>query len=446
MKVNRSKSLGTVGLSRRSFLKSTAGTVGAALIFPAGAIGSQGRSNQIRLGFIGVGRMGQGDMMQALHLGLDDSVNARIAAVCDVDMKRAQHAKSDVEKKYAEKGKNETVEIYADFRELVANKDIDGVIIATPDHQHAVNAVAAANAGKDIYLQKPLTYSLVEGQRLVAAVRKNKVVFQTGSQQRSSVYFRKTCELVRNGRIGKLQCIEVVIPTDSGKGDSTAMEVPKNLNYDMWLGPTPEAAYTEHRVHPQKGYGRPGWLQIEQYCRGMITGWGSHMYDIAQWALGVDTDSGPIEIEARADFPKRGLFDVHVGFQAWATYANGVKMVSHNGNAGVNFIGSEGWIWVERGSFKTHDRNIFREEFGAGGIKLYESKDQMRNFLECMRTRKDPIATVEAGHRSNSVCVLHHIAMKLKRKLKWDPKSERFVDNSEANKMLDFGHRHGWQV
>ena len=431
-------------LSRRSLLKRSAGVIAVPFIVPSSVLGSQTPGNQLRLGCIGVGRMGRDNMMGALNLGLEKSINARIVAVCDVDMKRAKHAKSDVDKKYAEYGKNSTVRIYEDFRELLANKDIDAVIIATPDHQHAVNGVAAANAGKDIYLQKPLTYSIAEGQKLVKAVRKNKVILQTGSQQRSSIYFRKTCELVRNGRIGKLQCIEVVIPTDHGEGVSTPMEVPENLNYDMWLGPAPKAPYTEHRVHPQRGYGRPGWLQVEQYCRGMITGWGSHMYDIAQWALGSELDSGPMDIEAEAEFPDRGLFDVHVGYQAWATYANGVKMVSHNGSPGVNFIGSDGWIWVERGRFKAHDQDIFRGE--AGVIKLYESKDQMGNFLECVRSRKNPIAPVEAGHRANSICIIHHIAMKLKCKLTWDPRAEKFTNNNEANGMLDFSHRMGWEV
>jgi predicted dehydrogenase len=222
--------------------------------------------------------------------------------------------------------------------------------------------------------------------------------------------------------------------------------VPENLNYDMWLGPTPVQPYAERRVHPQHDLSRPGWLQIEAYCRGMITGWGAHMYDIAQWALGLDLDSGPVEVQATAEFPQRGLFDVHVGYQAEAMYANGVKMVSHNGNPGVKFIGSEGWIWVDRGGFQAHDRNIFREEIPASGTHLYVSKNHEADFLRSMRTRKDPISPVEAGHRSNSVCVIHHIAMKLGRKLKWDPKAERFINDAEANAMLDFPHREPWTV
>jgi len=178
----------------------------------------------------------------------------------------------------------------------------------------------------------------------------------------------------------------------------------------------------------------------------MITGWGAHMYDIAQWALGIDTDSGPVEVEATAEFPRRGLFDVHVGYRAEARYANGVKLTSHNGDPGVKFVGQQGWIWVTRGKYEAHDRNIFREKIGENEIRLYESKNHMRNFLECMRSRKNPAAPVEVGHRSNSVCILHHIAMKLGRKLRWDPTAERFANDDAANALLDYPHRGPWTL
>ncbi len=430
-------------LSRNTFLNISAGVAAAPLILPSGVLGAE---QVLRIGCIGPGRMGCSNMFAMVSCGADKGINARITAVCDVDLNRAQQAKKDLEKKYADKGMTVDVKVYQDFRKLLASPDIDGVIIATPDHQHAVNAIAAANAKKDIYLQKPLTYSIVEGQKLVEAVRRNKVILQTGAQQRSSIYFRKTCELVRNGFIGKLQKIEVVVPTDKGTGNPARSPVPSNLDYDMWLGPTPVQPYAVRRVHPQEGFSRPGWLQIEAYCRGMITGWGAHMYDIAQWGLGLDTTSGPVEIKASADFPKRGLFDVHVGYQAEAMYANGVKMVSHNGNPGVKFIGSDGWIWVDRGGFKAPDRAIFREKIPGDGIHLYESKNHEADFLRSMRTRKDPCNPVEAGHRSNSVCVIHHIAMKLGRKLEWDPKTEKFIGDDEANRMLDFPHRKPWVV
>jgi predicted dehydrogenase len=390
--------------------------------------------------------MGLVNIKQAMNLGLNKKFNARLSALCDVDSKRMKKTASIVEKFYAGHNLQVKPRSFEDFREMLACEDIDAVIIATPDHQHAVNAIAAANAGKDIYLQKPLTYSLAEGQKLVKAVRKNNIILQTGSQQRSSIYFRKVCQLVRNQRIGKLQRIEVQIPTDKGTGVSTPANVPKNLNYDMWFGPAPMAPYTEHRVHPQANFSRPGWIQIQQYCHGNVTNWGAHMYDIAQWALGTDTDSGPVQIEATGEFPDRGLFDVHTGLKGKAVYANGVEMITRNGKPGVKFIGTDGWLWVQRGSFDAHDREIFRSDPDQDKIKLYESSDHMGNFLECIRSRTEPITPVEVGHRSNSVCIIHHIAMKLNRKLKWDPAKERFIDDAEADKMLDFPHRKPWMV
>jgi len=429
-------------VSRRPFLKA-AGVMAFPMILPSGVFGAEHR---LRIGCIGTGRMGRSNMFAVVSCGRDKGINAVITTVCDVDIHRARRAKKDLEKKYAMQGLTVNVEVYQDYREMLARADIDGVIIATPDHQHALTAMAAAEAKKDIYLQKPFTYSVVEGRKLVEAVRRNKIVLQTGAQQRSSQYFRKTIELVRNGFIGKLLQIEVVVPTDKGTGDPTPSPVPPNLNYDMWLGPTPVVPYTEDRVHPQKGFSRPGWLQIEAYCRGMVTGWGAHMYDIAQWGMGCDLDSGPVEVQATGEFPKRGLFDVHVGYHGEATYANGVKMFSHNGKPGVKFIGTDGWIWVQRGGFKAHDRNIFREKIPDNGYHTYVSSNHEADFLRCMRTRKDPCNPAEAGHRSNTVCVLHHIAMKLGRTLKWDPRAEKFIDDDEANRMLDYPHRRPWIV
>ncbi|QNN24087.1 Gfo/Idh/MocA family oxidoreductase [Planctomycetales bacterium ZRK34] len=433
---------------RRTVLKAAA-AISAPYFVPAHVLGQNAPSNTLRIGSIGTGRMGRGDMREAVYRGLDSKLNARVVAVADVNIKRAQQAKDTIEDIYEKKlgaGKYESVKAYQDFRELLARDDIDGVTISTPDHQHALCGVAAANAGKDIYIQKPFTYSIVEGQKLVAAVRKNKVVLQTGSQQRSDQRFRRVCELVRNEYIGKLQSVEVVIPTDRGRADPAPMPVPENLNYDLWMGPTSVEPYCEARVHSHHHYNRPGWLQIEKYCRGMITGWGAHMYDIAQWGLGTDFDSGPISITAKGEFPDRGLFDVHVGYSAEAEYANGVKMISHNGDAGVKFIGDKAWVWVTRGKWDASDKDILRTQFKDSDIHLSVSRNHMMNFLECMRTRKDPIAPAEVGHRSNSVCVIHHIAMKLGRKLQWDPKTEQFVNDAEANKMLDFDHREPYTV
>jgi len=335
---------------------------------------------------------------------------------------------------------------YSDFRELLALKDIDGVLIVTPDYWHAVHGVAAAKAGKDIYLEKPMTFSIVEGQKLVKAVRQNKRILQVGSQQRSSVYFRMACELTRNRRIGKLHTIRVWLPEDQGSGNPNVLPVPKNLNYDFWMGPTSEEPFTEDSVHPQRNYSRPGWLQIERYCRGMITGWGSHMNDIAQWGNGSE-ESGPVEIAATAEFPDRGLFNVHTSFHSDAVYSNGVKLIQETGSpAGVRFEGENGWIFVQRGKIEASQKSILQEEIGKDETKLYVSTNHMKNFLECMRSRKDPIAPVEVGHRSNSICILTHIAMKMGRKLQWDPQVERFVNDDEANSFLDYSHRSPWTI
>ncbi|MCA9261750.1 MAG: Gfo/Idh/MocA family oxidoreductase, partial [Planctomycetales bacterium] len=276
----------TKNISRRRFLKTSAvAGVAAPYFVPARLLGADAPSNQLRMASIGTGRMGHGDMQACMQEGLRASANARVVAVCDLDSKRAEHARNTILKFYADKlpdGAKPTVDVYEDYREVLARNDIDGLTISLPDHQHALIAVAAAKAGKDMYLQKPLTYTIGEGQQLIAAVRANNVVLQTGSQQRSDAKFRQACELVRNGRLGKLTKIRVTVPTDKGSGRDEPTDPPANLNYEAWLGPTPVVPYSEHRVHPQKDFSRPGWLQIEPYCRGMITGWGSHMFDIAQ--------------------------------------------------------------------------------------------------------------------------------------------------------------------
>ncbi len=439
-------------LNRRRFLKASAmsaGCLAVPAIVPYRVLGSDAPSNTLQLGCIGTGRMGHGDMNECLSRGLNPSAQARVVAVCDLDRRRAEHAKQEVDRFYAQKlpGKpRPAIEVFDDYRELLARDDIDGVTISTPDHWHALAAIAAAEAGKDIYLQKPLTYTIVEGRKLVQAVRSNNVVLQTGSQQRSDTNFRRACELVRNGRVGKLHTIRVLLPTDSGVGDPTPMPVPTNLNYAMWLGPTSQMPYSQDRVHPQVGFERPGWLQIESYCRGMITGWGAHMFDTAQWGHGSD-DTGPVEMLATGEFPDRGLFDVHTTFRAEGRYANGVKLIAQSGApAGVKFEGDDGWIDVGRSHLKAEPRGILNESIGENELHLYKSRNHMLNFLECMRSNKDPICPVEVGHRSNSICVITHIAMKLGRKLQWDPQAERFTNDEAANAMLDYEHRDPWKV
>jgi len=434
--------------TRRTALK-LGGALAVPLILPRGVRARAGKNDALRIGAIGTGRMGLGDLRSIRKRGLDPAVNARVLAVCDVNAERAEFARAELERAYAEVPEHAAVKVdaYGDFRELLAREDLDGVTISTPDFWHAEVAVAAARAGKDIYLQKPMTYSIGEGQKLVRAVREHDVILQVGSQQRSDARFRQACELVRNGRLGKLQRILVSLPPDSGTGVADEQPIPSSLDYDLWLGPTPERPYTEDRVHPRKGYGRPGWLQIEGYCLGMITGWGSHMNDIAQWGHGTDRDSGVRVIRAEAEFPERGLFDVHTQFRSEARYADGVELIQATGNpAGVRFEGSDGWIFVRRGGIEAEPASILQEEIGEDEERLYVSHDHYRNFLDCMRSREEPICPVEVGHRSNSLCVITHIAMKLGRELRWDPARERFEEDAEADRLLDFERRAPWKL
>ncbi len=435
-------------MKRRTFLKSTLTAGSASLILPSGVWGGPSRNGTLQLAQIGCGRMGGGDMKNALGSGLKSEVNARVVAVCDVDSKRMNERKKTVEGFYKGRGESSVkVDAYGDYREVMARDDIDGVVVSTPENWHALIGIAAANAGKHIYLQKPITYSIPEGRALVAAVRKNNVVLQTGSQQRSSTYFRQVCTIIRNNWLGELKEIVVEVPTDKGRADGDPTPPPSNLNFDMWLGPCPEMPYIESRVQPQSGYGRPGWLQVERFCLGMITGWGSHMYDIAQWGMGTDADSGPVEVSARGDFPDRGHFNVHVGYQGEALYANGVRMTSKNGSAGVTFIAENGTARCTRGGMTCSDRELLRRRPEGNEISLYESRNHMDDFLTSAREGKDPVCPVNVGHRSNTVCVLHHLSMKLEgKKIKWDPKKEMPVGDSEVEKLMNVPMREPWVV
>jgi predicted dehydrogenase len=302
-------------------------------------------------------------------------------------------------------------------------------------------------------MQKPASLTISEGRRLADVVKKTGVIFQIGSQQRSSTQFRYAAELVRNGRIGDLKTVYVGLPGDPSGEEEPEMPIPKNLNYDMWLGSTPEVYYTEKRVHPQADYGRPGWLRCEQFGAGMITGWGSHHIDSAHWAMNMET-SGPVEVWGTAEFPTKGLWDVHGIFKTEALYANGVKMVVSNELPnGIKFEGSKGWIFVTRGNYQatasdpvpngdgvkpldSNDPAIIKSEIGKNEIHLPVSTDHHANWLESVVAKKQPIAPVEVAHRSCSACLVHHIAMKVKRKVYWDPVAEKFKNDDEANNML----------
>lgn len=435
--------------TRRDVLRYSAAAVFLPTLISKTLLGQASPSNTLRVAAIGVGRMGRGDIFSILDRGLDDSVAARVVAVCDVDSNRADRAKADIQKRYAERlpnGAKANIDTYSNFRELLERDDIDAVTISTPDHQHAICAALAARAGKHVYLQKPMTYSIAEGRALVTAVRESGVVLQVGSQQRSNDRFRKACELVRNGALGGLKRVHVFLPPDHGQAATATGEAPKNLDYNAWSGGTEPVPYAELGVHPQEGFSRPGWLQRRRYCLGMITGWGAHMNDIAQWGHGGDVDSGPVRFEATAEYPKRGLFNVHTTFRAECSWADGVKLIQETGDAGVRFEGERGSIWVSRSTISADPAELLDTELGEDAERLYVSRDHYRNFLECARSGEEPIAPVEVGHRSNTVCIATDIAMQLGRPLTWDPKTELFTDDDEANSRLDYKHRKGWEL
>jgi len=422
---------------RRDFLKATAAaTLAAPWIVPASVFGATAPSNRIAIGHVGPGRMGRGDLVDLLG-----HPSADVLAVCDVDSKRAREGKELVERIYSERRHDKTYsgcKTYDDYREMVQRPELDAIMVTTPDHWHAMPAVAAVCAGKDVFLQKPLTYYIHEGRILSDGVHRYGRILQVGSQQRSDSRFRFACELVRNGRIGNLKHIKVGFGLDPGTTPQPVMPVPKNLNYDFWLGPARWSPYTEHRVHPQNNFGRPGWLRIRDYSAGMITGWGSHHMDIAHWGMGM-MHSGPIEIEGHAQFPDDGLWDVHGPFSIDYLYPNGVTL-NCSGNEvnpqGVTFQGDEGWVYVRRGAIDAHPKSLLTSKIGPNEIHLYESHDHKGNWLECIRTRREPVAPVENGHRSNTSCLLGQISMLLDRKIKWDPKTETFPDDPEATRYL----------
>ncbi|AXY73662.1 gfo/Idh/MocA family oxidoreductase [Paraflavitalea soli] len=463
-------------ISRRRFLtNSVKASIGTTIalnlptIVPASVFGQHAPSNRINVASIGCGRISVShDMTEIARYA-----GARIMAVCDVDKSRADAGVQAVRNNYIKASAinggltgDWEIKTYYDYKELLLNKDIDAVHISLPDHQHAIVGVHAVRAGKDVYLQKPASLTIEEGRILSNEVKKTGRILQMGSQQKSInpwPQFKKVCELVRNGRIGQLKTIEVGLPGDPGGGNPIQMPVPANLNYDAWLGATPAVYYTEDRVHSQAAAGgvtsRPGWLRCEQFGAGMITGWGAHHIDTAHWAMGMEY-SGPVEVWGHANFPTddphyKGLWNVHGIFRTEALYANGVHMiVSNELPNGVKFIGTEGWLWATRGAYRVTDSDpvadkdgikpidasnprILQSVIGPNEIQLYESSEQHANWLDCIKTRKQPVAPVEVGHRSCSACLLHQIAMKLKRKIYWDPDKEMFKNNDkEATALL----------
>jgi predicted dehydrogenase len=443
----------TMVSSRRTFLKTSLGAAAAAgfpTIVPSSVFGQASPSNRINIGAIGVGRISRVHDLP----GIWKYDQANIMAVCDLDANRIELGKTFINSYYSKKtGKPyDGVTGYHHYRELLANKDIDAVVISTPDHQHAILAVDAVHAKKDVYLQKPASLTIFEGRHMSDQVTASKQILQVGSQQRSWKQFYRACELVRNGRIGEIKHVEIGLPGDPAGGNPTPMPVPTGFQYDAWLGSTPEVSYTVDRVMPLKDFSRPGWLRMEQFGAGMITGWGAHHVDTAHWGMNTEL-TGPVEIWGTAEFPTSGLWDVHGKFLTHAVYANGITMdISGDFPNGIKWYGTKGWIFVTRDEMTTptatagqttkieplmaSDPKILDSVIGPNEVHLYQSDDQHGNWLDCIKSREAPTAPAEIGHRACSTCLLHHIAMKTKRHLRWDPAKERFLNDDAANAML----------
>lgn len=397
----------SVRMTRRGFLRGASGAALAApLVVRSSAFGANGR---ITAGIIGLGGPAGGG-----------GGGAQTIAVCDVR-----------EDKLASHRANKNLAVYTDFRELLARDDVDVVFIGTPDHWHALPAIEAARAGKDIYCEKPMSLTIREARAMVSAVRAYGRVFQTGSQQRSEYggCFRFACEMVRSGRIGELKEINCNVGGPSGDCYLPEEPVPEGLDWDRWLGPAPWRPYNRGIVH--------GWRAFRDYSGGGMTDWGAHHFDIAQWALDAD-ESGPVEI-----YPPG-----HVSDRLTFVYANGVK-VHHGGGGGggVVFFGSEGKIAVDRGPLRTWPEHIMHKPIGPNEVRLYTvTNGHKGNFIECVRTRQRPICDVEVGCRSVTVCHLGNLAYRLGRPLKWDPAKEEFVGDAEANRWLDRPKRAPWTL
>ena len=429
-------------ISRRDMMKGTLASAAlTGLTLPGRAQEKKPASERLTLGFIGMGFQMQAHLNH--FLGQKD---VQVLAVCDVDTSRRENAKKKVEAFYGRDTKNGVYKgctAHVDFHEVINRKDIDAVVIATPDHWHTIPAIEACKAGKDIYCEKPLSLTIHEAKVLVDAVRKHQRVFQTGSQQRSEAGFRIACELVRSGRIGKIQRLYVRVGGPSKPCDLPGEKAEPGLDWDRWLGPAPERAYNSI-LSPRGVHGHyPAWRSYQEYSGGAMTDFGAHHFDIAQWGLGMD-ESGPVEIIPPED-PKavQGLKYV---------YANGIEVIQTDTDdqgrkvPAVTFVGTEGRIYVDRGYLASSPAEIIKVPLGEKDVRLAQSPGHQRDWLDCVKSRKKPICDVEIGARSVTVCHLGNLAYWNHRKLKWNPKEWRFVDDKEADKWLDRERRKGYEL
>lgn len=427
------------GMDRRNFLK-LAALAGPALAAGCATQGKQGRrpgpSERVVMGAIGLGWQGPENLGKFLS-----DKNVQVVALCDVDRNHLAQVKEIVDRTY----ENTDCAVYTHFEELLARRDLDAVSIALPDHWHAIPVIAAANAKLDIYGEKPISHTLVEGRAMVNAVTRNKCVWQTGSWQRSVKNFHQAAELVINGRIGKVKYCEVGLGAGyddyAGTKDQTAYGAPPpELDYERWLGPAPEHPYCPARIHKN-------WRWVMAYGGGRIMDWVGHHLDIAHWGFGLDR-SGPISVEGKGTIPSpNSVWDAPPDYDCVATYAGGLQIrINSQFPTGVKWFGEHGWIYVDRGKLEAEPKSLLDETIGENEIHLYNCRDHFRNFIECVKTRKETIAPAEVAHRSASVGHLCNIALYTGRKIRWDPKKEKTLDDPAATAMLSPAYRAPWRL
>ena len=423
--------------NRRKFLTDAAKATIAFTIVPRFVLGGKGYtapSDKINLGFIGTGKQGRG-LMNAF------ADKAQVIAGSDADSQKLSLFQSLTEKKYAvlaDKITYKGFKGYANFQEILRRKDIDAVVIATPDHWHAVITIMAANAGKHVYCEKPLAHSIEEGRAMVNAMKKNKKILQTGSMQRSRANFRQACELVRNGYIGTIKEVlvnvgDAAIPYNLGEETK-----PANVDWDAWVGPAPFNPFNAELSPPVEKDVFPNWRLYKEYGGGMVSDWGAHMFDIAQWGLGMDK-SGPVKILPPEAPAVKGLV---------LEYANGVRVkhVDFGRNYGVRFIGDKGKIDISREYLDSDPVNIATATIQPNEIHLYNSADHYLDWLDCIKTGKQPICDAETGHRTSTVCCLTNIGYWLRKPLDWDPVKEQFTNSPEANQLAKANIRGNWKL
>ena len=432
-------------ISRRGALKTIAAGMAAPLILPSGLLHANAPSNRISIGMIGMGR-------QSLKVNLQpllDASGTAVRAVCDVDDWRLDNAKNAVDKHYG----NRDCLTMRDWREIVDREDIDAVMIGTPDHWHVPMALAAVLAGKHVSCEKPLTMSVAEGRLLADAAAKAGVVFRTDTECRSNPVMHAPAERVRNGAIGKLRRMLVTVPTgDAAGGDPTPMPVPGGFDYDLWLGPAPFDPYTVDRVHAPKSYNRPGWMRCRNTCEGMITNWGTHLLDIAQLAHDSER-TGPVEVRAAGEYPEpdSGLWNVLLSFEAWFRYADGVEIDYRTSEAPyIRYEGDDGWIqsvWFSGGAYTygitASSDEVLKSPTDDTAIRIPRREDK-EDFIHAIKTGDPVMIDAEIGHRTCSMGQIAHIAIQRGKALTWDPHSERFTNDDDANALLERPMRGDW--